>query len=452
MITKRLVQWIQSWGRGTPMGLLRAMDTLPPEDCERMRASLQEDAALSLNYLVLALCACMIATVGLLTNSAATIIGAMIVAPLVMPMRGVAMGAVQGDWRLLRQGLISVVWGAILSIALAALTQLTIGVPASAFGNEILNRTQPNLADLAVAIVAGAVCGFAKIRPQLSDALAGTAIAVALMPPLCVVGINLAVEQYQASRGALLLYLTNLLGIILACMAVFAWNGYHVSFRRTSSALFFGLGFTALTIVPLFQSFTTLMNQVRVRDGLRQILQRETVTLGRQMELLDVRIDWNQTPYQVSLYVESDQPVTPTQVQAVEDFLHKRLRRSQRTFDLKFLVKEVQVVQGEPSPYPAQWQDRIVDEILLKFLLRTQFSASSPPAINRWTIVDSRIEWDDRDPRIQLTLRSDRPLIPQEIKSLVRSLQDQMEYRTGIRFKVEIKLAPSRSTNRATQS
>ncbi|MEM1426277.1 MAG: DUF389 domain-containing protein, partial [Cyanobacteria bacterium P01_H01_bin.130] len=118
--------------------------TLPPEDCARMRAALLEDAELSLNYLVLAICACLIATAGLLTGSAATIIGAMIVAPLVMPMRGVAMGAVQGDWRLLRQGMISVVVGAILSVALAALTQWAIRVPASAFGPEILNRTQPN--------------------------------------------------------------------------------------------------------------------------------------------------------------------------------------------------------------------------------------------------------------------------------------------------------------------
>ena len=166
------------------MGLLRAMDALPPEDCERMRASLREDAALSLNYLVLAICACMIATVGLLTNSAATIIGAMIVAPLVMPMRGGRDGSGAGGLAITASGAdFCCLGGAVLSIGLAALTQLTIKVPASAFGNEILNRTQPNLADLAVAIVAGAVCGFAKIRPQVSDALAGTAIAVALMPP-----------------------------------------------------------------------------------------------------------------------------------------------------------------------------------------------------------------------------------------------------------------------------
>ena len=221
-------------------------------------------------------------------------------------------------------------------------------------------------------------------------------------------------------------------------MAIFAWNGYHVSFRRTSSALFVGLGFTALTIFPLFQSFTTLMNQVRVRDGLRQILQRETVTLGRQMELLDVRIDWNQSPYQVNLYVESAQPVTSTQVQAVEDFLHKRLRRSQRTFELNFRVKEVKLVRGNPPHYPARWQKRLVDEVQLKILLRNQFSASSPPAINRWTIVGSRIQWSERDPEIQLTLRSRQPLIPQEIQSLVRTVQDQMEDRTGIRFKVRI--------------
>lgn len=406
-----------------------------------MRAALLEDAELSLNYMVLAICSCLISTAGLLMGSAATIIGAMIVAPLVMPMRGVAMGAVQGDWRLLRQGSISVVVGAVLSIALAALAQWAIRVPASAFGPEILNRTQPNLTDLAVAIVAGAVCGFAKIRPQVSDALAGTAIAVALMPPLCIVGINLAVEQYQASRGAFLLYATNLLGIILACMAVFVVNGYHVSFRRTSNALAIGVAFTALTIFPLFQSFSTLMNQVRIRDGLRHILQRETVTLGKEMELTEVRIDWNQTPFQVDLYVESDQPVTPTQVQAVEDFLHKRLRRSQRTFALNFLVKEVKIVRGNPPHYPGHWQKRLLDEVELGIILQDRFDSNRRPLIPRWALVSSRINWETRQPRIILTLRSTERLVPGEVQSFVRSLQKQMEQRTGTSFRVEIRPA-----------
>ncbi|MEM6503584.1 MAG: DUF389 domain-containing protein [Cyanobacteria bacterium P01_C01_bin.89] len=426
------------------MRLYRSMAALSPEDCSKMCTSLMEDAALNLDYLVLAICACLIATVGLLVGSAATIIGAMIVAPLVMPMRGVAMGAVQGDWRLLRQGLISVFVGAILSIALAAIAQLLIRVPASAFGPEILNRTQPNLADLAVAIVAGAVCGFARIRPKLSDALAGTAIAVALMPPLCVVGINLAVGQYQASRGAFLLYLTNLLGIILACMAVFVLNGYHVSFRRTSRALAFGMGFTALTIFPLFQGFSTLMNQVRIRDGLREILQRETITVGQQMELLDVRIDWNELPFQVNLYVESDQPVTPTQVQAVEDYLHQRLRRSQRTFALKFLVKQFSTVQGSFRPYLAGGHKRIMDDIRLQMILKRRFDRAMRPIVTRWDLVGSKIDWETRDPTVTVTVKSEKPLILQEVRSFEQSLEEQMAIETRTRFKVQVqRLRPS---------
>ena len=230
-------------------------------------------------------------------------------------------------------------------------------------------------------------------------------------------------------------------------MAVFALNGYHVSFRRTSRALAFGVGFTALTIVPLFQSFSTLMNQVRIRDGLRQILQRETVTVGRQMELLDVRIDWNRVPFQVNLYVESDQPVTPTQVQAVEDYLHQRLQRSQRTFELQFLVKEFKAVRGNPPHYPATWQKRLVDEIELKLILQRRFSATRRPVIPRWTLVGSRINWQGREPRIIVTLRSDDPLVPREVQSFVRSLQAQMEQRTGTLFKVEIKPDPRRKSD-----
>ncbi|MEM1426122.1 MAG: hypothetical protein AAGF75_06160, partial [Cyanobacteria bacterium P01_H01_bin.130] len=237
---------------------------------------------------------------------------------------------------------------------------------------------------------------------------------------------------------------TNLLGITLACMAVFVLNGYHVSFRRTSNALAVGAAFTALTIFPLFQSFSTLMNQVRIRDGLRQILERETITLGQQMELVEVRIDWNQTPFLVNLYVESDQPVTQTQVNEVENFLHRRLQRSQRIFKLKFLVQEVQIVDSNQPPYLASGKKRLLDEIELGLILQDRFNVDYRPLIPRWTLVGSQINWEPRQPRIVLTIRSDQPFVPREVQSFVRSLQKQMENRTGTLFKIEIKPATIR--------
>jgi uncharacterized hydrophobic protein (TIGR00271 family) len=187
-------------------------DLEPPE---KLRQELLDDSTLNLNFLVLVVTSCIIATLGLLTNSAGVIIGAMIIAPLMNPLRGLAFGALIADRVLLRGSLLTLAVGIVLSIFTSGLIGGLFQIPSLSFGSEILARTQPTLADLGVALAAGGVSGFAKIRPKVSDVLAGTAIAVALMPPLCVVGISLSQKSLPYSSGSFLLFLTNLLGITL---------------------------------------------------------------------------------------------------------------------------------------------------------------------------------------------------------------------------------------------
>lgn len=156
----------------------------------KLRASLLEESRLSLNFLVLLAGSCVIATFGLIINSAAVIIGAMIIAPLMQPLRGFAFAAIEGDRELLKISTISIVLGTLTGILMSWLTGTLLGIPE--FGPEVLARTQPTLIDLAIALVAGAISSYAKVRPEIGDALPGTAIAVALMPPLCVVGLTLS--------------------------------------------------------------------------------------------------------------------------------------------------------------------------------------------------------------------------------------------------------------------
>uniref|UniRef100_A0ACD5GZV3 DUF389 domain-containing protein n=1 Tax=Desertifilum tharense IPPAS B-1220 TaxID=1781255 RepID=A0ACD5GZV3_9CYAN len=152
------------------------------------------------------------------------IIGAMVIAPLMLPLRAVAFAALEGDFLLFRKGFVSVVVGTAIAVFLSAMVGLLVGIPE--FGSEVLSRTQPTLVDLGIAVAAGGVSGFAKLRPEINDAVAGTAIAVALMPPICVVGLTLSQGSWTFGSGAFLLYLTNLLGIVLACMLVFILSGY----------------------------------------------------------------------------------------------------------------------------------------------------------------------------------------------------------------------------------
>lgn len=325
------------------------MSKTPPEAIEKLHRDLRFDAELNLNFLVLAISACIIASFGLLMNSAAVIIGAMIIAPLMLPLRGLALAALEDERKLFSQSLTTLGVGTLASVALAWLVGRVLSLPASEFGAEILARTQPNLADLFVAIAAGAVSGFAKIRPQISDALAGTAISVALMPPLCVVGIALSQGDWGRSGGAFLLYFTNLLGITLACMLVFFWGGYSVNFTNAHKALRRGLAVTLLLIVPLFSSLVILLNQKHLQSTIKDLLQNQTITVGQQVELIAMQVNWNPIPWSnessiVILTVQSKKPVTPTQVGAIEKFLNTKLGRR---FKVVFRVSNFQEVTSD---------------------------------------------------------------------------------------------------------
>ena len=322
--------------------LIRSWRAPREEERTALVSSLAEDASLSFNFIVLTLAACAIATFGLLENNVAVIIGAMIIAPLILPIGAVSFGAIEGDVRMLRRSAVSLAAGSVLSIAVAAVLTRAFYLPT--LGSEIMARSQPNLLDLGIAIAAGMVAAFAKIRPSIAGTIAGTAIAVALMPPICVVGIALAHGMLGLARGAALLYVTNLFGIMLASMAVYVAGG-HVHLRRARH----GLIWTAIVIaaigVPLAASTGELLRQARVESALRTALLKGTVTFQR-VELISTRFDWVSSPPVVTLFVQSTQPITPVQVHLLELYAK---RKTGITFTFVFEVTPINEVQSLPA-------------------------------------------------------------------------------------------------------
>ncbi|NET37800.1 MAG: DUF389 domain-containing protein [Cyanothece sp. SIO1E1] len=311
-----------------------------PQELKHMRADLLDEATLDLEYVVLTIGACAIATFGLLSNSAAVIIGAMIIAPLMLPIRGIAFGALEADVELVRRGLISVVAGTLLAATLACLIGLIVNLPG--YGDEILARSKPTLLDLGIAVVAGGISGFAKVQPKLSSTLAGTAIAVALMPPVCVIGLGWAHMDRILSEGAALLYLTNLLGITLACMLAFLIKGY-TPLARARHALGLTLAFTSVLLIPLGINLVELVRQNQLESSLKQALLRGTVTFQR-VRLVASETDWLIDPPEVRLIVRTQEPVTPKQVQLLEEFVENRMGQQ---FTLIFEISSLQEVTRE---------------------------------------------------------------------------------------------------------
>lgn len=309
----------------------------------KIRQQMMEDSQLTWPYLTLVVSSCLIASFGLLANSVAVIIGAMLVAPLMLPIRGAAFGMLEANRGLIPHSLVSLLVGTGLALVIATTLAYLSGV--AAYGTEVIGRSHPTLLDLGVAITAGALAAVAAVETRLSSAVAGVAIAVALMPPLCAVGLWLAQANWAMALGALLLYATNLFGITLACMVAFVALGY-VPLSQANRPLAVTLIFTALLVLPLGATTLQLLRQNQLEASLRTALLDRTLTFQR-LKLVEMEVNWLSTPAEVVLTVRTADPVTPRQVGLLEDFLKRELGRQ---FKLHFLVSYLEDVTSDPQP------------------------------------------------------------------------------------------------------
>ncbi len=211
------------------------------------------------NFFVLLLLATVIATFGLLSSSTATVIGAMIVAPLMGPIMATTAAIVMGQTRRVLRSLALVVVGVIAVIAFSWLLAVIAPAITISFSNnpELASRISPGIYALLTALGAGAAGAFITSREEIADSMGGVAIAISLVPPLCVVGIGLSQGNMAAAGGALLLFLTNFLAILLAGGITFMVNGLgrvaitSEQTRVRRNALIVVVIGTLLVLVPL---------------------------------------------------------------------------------------------------------------------------------------------------------------------------------------------------------
>lgn len=331
-------------------------ESLSSRKLKRLHRSHMRDAELNEVFLVLSVGASLIATLGLLANSAAVVIGAMVVAPWITPLRAAAFAILLGEVRLLGRSLRTLLVGVATTTLLSLILGWVAGLPQ--FGTEVLSRTEPNLLDLGIALVAGGLATYAKLRSDAVSSMAGTAIAVALVPPVCVMGLLLSHEQWSAASGAGLLFTTNLLGILTGGLVLMAWKDrqFRYVLRRSHlSAASFLL--TGLLLIPLGSSFVSLLGKAR-EDNTRDIVQRtikrfltnETLTFGAESVVVEqVDIAWDKNPPVIRVVVRVADPNRPTfkQVSKVQEEIN---RRQAIRFRLVVLRTAVTVVGPEEKP------------------------------------------------------------------------------------------------------
>lgn len=274
-------------------------------------------------FTVLLFLSTIIATYGVIGDSVAVVIGAMIIAPLMRPIMATVAGLLMGDLKRAWSSFL-IVLASVTGVIVVSwlLTELSVVTVISVESNvQFYSRISPGLIDLYAALWSGAAAAFALSREDVADSLPGVAIAISLVPPLCVVGIGLAEGEWAAAGGAFMLFLTNFLSILFAGGGVLALLGLNsVAFKglnqyaRRSAFVVIAISI-ALVAIPL--------GTTTIRAYEQKLLKRETFNMaqewirGTDYGIRDVEVKGKQVT--LVIFGSGEQPELPELADSIHD-------------------------------------------------------------------------------------------------------------------------------------
>jgi uncharacterized hydrophobic protein (TIGR00271 family) len=299
-----------------------------------MAEEMETAAAPSIDFYLMLLLSAVLATLGLIADSAAVIIGAMIIAPLMNPIVAFSYALARRNGRLFVSAVISILTGFALVIAVSwGVTRL---LDYQLLGPEVVSRGSPSLIDLGIAVASGIAGSIAWSRREIGRALPGVAIAVALVPPICVCGIGLALgdtalldgapdpirNDFELEAGSFLLFVTNFTAMIFCGCLVFLVQGYG-RWKGASGGILASLVLLALVAIPLNFTFA----KMRFRSGVASTLVDLSADYPEWEGVETRRIQVHSLPEfrLVQLYVNASPGVlTPEHVAAIESAMRER--------------------------------------------------------------------------------------------------------------------------------
>ncbi len=307
--------------------LLGLSPRLTPLEQEELRQHAADMARPNINFFMLVILSGLIATLGLLQNSAAVIIGAMLVAPLMSPVLGFAVGLVTGELRVMQSAAVNMTkgvgWAIVIAWGLGVLL-----APIVVITPEIALRGRPSLLDMGIALFSGAAGAYATARRDVPAALAGVAIAAALVPPLSTVGIGAALNRWPLAGGALLLFMTNIASMALAAVFIFRWLGLRPA-ERDARPWRQRLGVLFLVVLLMAIPLTPAIIQIATQEADRQKVQSvlETTWSGSAThKLANIEMDYSQEEHlHVTATVRATENLTPHDVQTIQAHLTEQL-------------------------------------------------------------------------------------------------------------------------------
>ncbi|WP_319050116.1 DUF389 domain-containing protein [Psychrobacter sp. PP-21] len=325
-------------------------------DYPEVRVTIEANALPSKMYFVMNILSAIIASYGLVTNSAAVVIGAMLVAMMLGPITGVALAIIDYRMPLLRKSLLTVLAGVSLVILVGFMVGLLHqGQPLT---NEILSRTQPTSMDLMIALAGGTAGAYAMVSPHLSVAVVGVAVATALVPPLAASGILFANGEIQMGFGAALLALTNIIAIQFTNAMVLWFLGfrrlvdddyksgtYLIFFRRNAVTLLLlvGLG------IYLTLNLNSNAKQQTFENNVKEAINDHFIDQGNV--LTNTQFDQNNEFQIIRAVIRGETSPSSQDVQQIEDVITKDMAENFPKYlpiKLQLRYLPVQVIESDP--------------------------------------------------------------------------------------------------------
>lgn len=325
-------------------------------DYPQVRVKIEANALPSKMYFLMNALSAIIASYGLVADSAAVVIGAMLVAMMLGPITGVALAIIDYRMPLLRKSLFTVAAGGLLVVTVGFIVGiLHQGQPLT---SEILSRTQPTSMDLMIALAGGTAGAYAMISPNLSVAVVGVAVATALVPPLAASGILFANGEMSLGFGAFLLAVTNIIAIQFTNAMVLWFSGfrrlvdddyksgtYLTFFRRNAVTLLLlvGLG------IYLSINLNTIAKQQRFESDVKAAINDHFIDRGNV--LTNTQFDKQDGYQNIRAVVRGETDPTPYDVQQIEAVITQDIEENYPNYlpvKLQLRYLPIQVIESNP--------------------------------------------------------------------------------------------------------
>lgn len=321
-------------------------------DHKQVRLNIQVDALPSKTFFIMNALAAIIAGYGLLSNSAAVVIGAMLVAMMLGPISGMALAFIDNRWLFFKTAFKTLVLGVLMIVSIGIILGLiNINLPIT---HEILSRTQPTIMDLMIALAGGAAGAFAAVSPRLSVAVVGVAVATALVPPLVASGILIAHLEWKHAANALLLALTNIVAIQISSSLVLWAAGFRRgSDEEVNSTVIEFIKRNIVSLLVLFAlgiylsfNFMMMLNKQMYEHQVESLIESQ---FNQHNNLIDtVQFDRRKEMTLIRVVLRGDIAPKPQQISALNQKLAQDPRGKPSVVQVRFIP--VQIIQAKESP------------------------------------------------------------------------------------------------------